>query len=363
MLGNPFTPTFGTVPAILAGRDEILADYQSFFSHEPNSPNKATIFIGARGTGKTALLSSIGALAAEEGWITASTSETPGMLEDVLEQAQRAGCEIIPPEPDRRMTSATLGPLSATWDNVPKSIGNWRTRMTDLIEQLNERDTGLLITVDEVRSALDEMVRLVTCFQHFVSERRKVALAMAGLPYHIHKLVSGESTSFVRRSMQYRLSSLPDSAVESAFRKTIEDAGGHIQPDALAECVTAIEGFPYMLQLVGYRAWEESGGQSITRENARNAIATAQKEFEERIIEATVRELSDRDLQFLGAMLEDDRESRLGDIADRMGVKPSYATKYKSRLLNQGVIDEPARGRAVFAIPGLRAYLEHELSE
>ena len=41
---------------------------------------------------------------------------------------------------------------------------------------------GLLVTVDEVRVELDEMVRIASTYKHFVGGNRKVALLMVGLP-------------------------------------------------------------------------------------------------------------------------------------------------------------------------------------
>ncbi len=57
-------------------------------------------------------------------------------------------------------------------------------------------------------------------------------------------------------------------------------------------------------------------------------------------------------------MLPDKGSSRLADIAKRMGVKSNYASRYKSRLLAQGVIGERARNVFEFDIPGFREYLE-----
>ena len=58
-LKNPFTPSFGKVPAVLAGRDLLLDDMTSAFEQGSGDPNLSTILMGARGTGKTALMTSI----------------------------------------------------------------------------------------------------------------------------------------------------------------------------------------------------------------------------------------------------------------------------------------------------------------
>ena len=48
---NPFTPTFGSIPPFLAGREHILRDINRGFINGPGDPNLSTIFTGARGNG------------------------------------------------------------------------------------------------------------------------------------------------------------------------------------------------------------------------------------------------------------------------------------------------------------------------
>ncbi len=56
MKKNVFIPIFGNRPQSLVGRDTILADFMEGLSHPEGHPNRATIFTGQRGTGKTAIL-------------------------------------------------------------------------------------------------------------------------------------------------------------------------------------------------------------------------------------------------------------------------------------------------------------------
>lgn len=79
---NPFTPTFGIVPAHLAGRRGVLKDMRQAFENGLGDPNLSTILIGARGTGKTALLSCIADEAQQRGWIVVNVAAGKGMLED-----------------------------------------------------------------------------------------------------------------------------------------------------------------------------------------------------------------------------------------------------------------------------------------
>ena len=82
-LENPFTPSFGEVPAHLAGRQQIIRDLGRAFCSRRRRPELTSIFSGARGTGKTALMSSLATQAESLGWIAVKTTALPGMLEEI----------------------------------------------------------------------------------------------------------------------------------------------------------------------------------------------------------------------------------------------------------------------------------------
>ena len=73
--------------------------------------------------------------------------------------------------------------------------------------------------------------------------------------------------------------------------------------------------------------------------------------------DASLNDISDTDILFLLAMVPDNRESRMSDISSRMKVSPSYASHYKRRLVNQGIISEAGRGKVVFTMPVLKEML------
>jgi len=52
---NPFSPTFGASPPVLAGRDDILDDVDDALATGPTHPDYTTLFTGVRGAGKTVL--------------------------------------------------------------------------------------------------------------------------------------------------------------------------------------------------------------------------------------------------------------------------------------------------------------------
>lgn len=58
-------------------------------------------------------------------------------------------------------------------------------------------------------------------------------------------------------------------------------------------------------------------------------------------------------------MLPDSGPSRVSEIAN-MGVASNYASQYKRRLLEDGVIGERGRGLVGFDIPAFREFLNEK---
>ena len=54
---NPFTPIFGKIPAYMAGRTDLVDEMDFALKGSGNDPALVSVFVGARGAGKTALLS------------------------------------------------------------------------------------------------------------------------------------------------------------------------------------------------------------------------------------------------------------------------------------------------------------------
>ena len=167
---NPFTPSFGRVPPILAGRKLLLGEMTRAFSSSGADPNLCTILIGTRGSGKTALLARLAEEAQSHGWISASVSAMPGMLEDIIERSVDAADQFVERSASARLKSLSIGQLlGVEWEYRDALSGNWRTRMNRLLNRLAEYDIGLLMTVDEVVADSDELKQLVSVFQHFSS--------------------------------------------------------------------------------------------------------------------------------------------------------------------------------------------------
>lgn len=356
---NPFTPSFGVAPLVFAGREALIDDLLGALDAWPGDPLLSTIVVGARGTGKTSLLTVVAQEAASKGWVSANVSAAEGMLEDIIERATEAGDAFVEREADARVKGVTVAQIfGVEWEYRKPQAGNWRTRMNRLLDALSEHDIGLLITVDEVRPDLPEMIQLASVYQHFVREGRKVALLMAGLPDNVSQLVDDKSVSFLRRAARRYLGRIGDEEIGAAVLRTVAAGGRSICDDALADFVQAVDGFPYMMQLVGFRSWAQRPEEmEITLEDVRVGKRLAHEDMERQILAPTWAGMSKGDRAFSVALAGLGGRAELADVSKALGKPSNYTTKNRARLVEKGVIATLEDGELAFALPGMREYV------
>jgi hypothetical protein len=354
---NPFTPTFGSEPMFLVGRETVIEDILEGLENGPGDPNRSTIIVGPRGSGKTVLLAKIANEAQSIGCVFASVTAVEGMLEDIVDQLLINGAEFFAPERKSHITGAQVAGVGFAREIVQERRQGWRARVARMLDALDTHNVGLLITVDEVNASLNEMVTLTTAYQHFVTEKRNVALVMAGLPGNISQMMMHKKISYLRKAFQRRLDPIPFSGVQFSLKRTIEASGRKIGKDALVKAARYTDGFPFLIQLVGYHVWRQSTRKIIPLDDVENGYICAEADMEQMILGNTVRELSAKDIAFLLAMRDDEPDSLMGDIAARLKASPSLAGQYRLRLIDQGVISDAGYGKVRFEMPMMREYL------
>jgi len=362
IIKNPFTPTFGSIPLQLAGRDRVIRNIIDGLNNAPGDPNRATIFIGARGTGKTVLLAKIAEEASANGWISVNVNASPDMLDEVLIQIRDNGKEFLDPESLSYITSISIAGIGISRDvNQSNQKATWRSELTSIIKRLNEKNVGLLLTIDELDIKVSELRTVITTFQHFVRERRDAALIMAGLPSKVSNLLRDDSISFLRRAFQHNLEAIAENDVRFSINKTIELAGRTIKNESLNLATKSTKGFPFMIQLIGYHIWRQNPEEKcISFHDTEEGIILAKNDLERMIYDTTYKELSDKDIAFLTAMLDDKEYSSMADISRRMNVSSKYAGIYRKRLIEQGIIDSVGYGKIAYSLPMFREYLKNK---
>jgi len=354
---NPFTPVFGNEPPILAGRSDFINSVKSGLENAPGDPNRITIFTGPRGSGKTVLLNAIATTADEIGWISVHTAASKQMLDQIAEQIERQANHILEKKAGSKLTGVHFYGIGIQREVSDEKKLTWRAEMDKALDTLAKHDIGLLFTIDEISAAYPEMIEFISTFQFFVREKRNVALLMAGLPGNVIQMFQNPSISFLRRAFRRTLNPISLPEVRATIKKTVEISGRDIEKEALHIAAENTNGLPFLIQLIGFHAFNQSNRKTISKDDVLSGISDAKQDMESMILDATINDISDKDLQFLLAMLADSEESRISDIASRMNVSSSYAGHYKIRLVNQGIITEFGRGKVVFSMPMLKELL------
>jgi hypothetical protein len=359
MIDNPFTPTFGKSPTYLEGRDTIINDFIEGLNSPNGDPRRSTIYQGARGTGKTVILNAISERAKKCGYVSVNVTALPGMLDMLIEFTIKAASRYIPGEKPK-VTGANAAGFGIQLEFPTEKKHSYRFILTSIVEQLEKKGAGLLIGVDEVDPTLGEMKDLVTTFQHLVREEHKIALVMDGLPQYISKILTNKSLSFLRRSRLVNIGNLTPMETRKVLLDTIENKQRAIDEDALELAVKSSEGYPYLIQLIGYHSWKQSDVIQISKKDVEFGIGFAKEELIKDIIGISFDELSDMDRQFLTAMAVDKGKSKMNDIKNRLGIDSNYAAQYRRRLIEAGIIAEAGHGYVAFIVPYMKEYVDSQ---
>lgn len=361
---NPFTPAFGTSPPVLAGRDDILADWESALEAGPRHPDYTMLFLGMRGAGKTALLNAVEDRAIERGWVTISEDSAHSGL---LSRIARAAVSFLTDFDSNRIRGQIVGMrvagLGLDFERRPMTEPpqDLRAVLTKLGGLLQTTGAGLLITIDEMQGAdLDDIRRFGSIIQHVTRrEERSIAFVGAGLPEIEDRFLSGDAATFLQRCSRRDIGPLDDRAATEALAVPIQDRQASIAPDALQAAVRAVSGYAFMAQLVGFQIWKAAADPfaGITVGEAAVGIAEAEKQMERLVLAPIWKNLSDVDRRFLVAMAQDPEESQMSDVANRLGVTVGYAGVYRRRLIRAGMITSPRKGWIAFTHHGTRKWL------
>lgn len=354
---NPFKPTAGAEPPVLAGRKKVIDDFTDGLTEGPGAPGRLMRISGPRGSGKTVLLTELGDIAKGKGWVVVDETAGKGLVDRITERLVRQLPEAnASMDIDLGFVKAHAGVSSGTGG------ADIRTVLDEAAGRIGKK--GVLVTVDEVQDAdKGEMAAISQAVQHLIREKKDVAFVFAGLTMGVADFINGEAMTFLRRAKAEQLKSIPDDDVAAAFEKTFGDSGMPIAGNALSDAVAATGGYAYMVQLVGYNVWKVARrhfGESpaVTTEDVREGAEMAMEDYVEAVIEPALSRLSKRAMSYLVEMSGSDGPSSTGCVAKSLGVPAQSLSNVRASLIAKQVIEPTeARGYVDFAIPWMREYV------
>ncbi len=358
MQRNPFKPTAGKTPPVIVGREDVIDEFVEGLDNGAGAPGRLMRISGVRGTGKTVLLEEVARIAAERGWLTLKEVATKGLCQRILEELA----------PRTEISHAKLEPALAGVSIGSLDIDHIGPTLKDAMETaIGKNGNGLLITLDEVQDAvLDEVRTLAVTIQQVIGDDCDIAFVFAGLPSMVESIINGKTLTFLRRALPFDLKAVGIGEVSYSFEETVEASGMEVDSAVADKLAAATFGYPFMIQLVGYYAWQYAKRAHkviVDEEEAERGISTARERFDAMVIEPALQRVPESGITYLLAMASLGEICSSGDIAESLGKTSQQLSAIRSRLLRDSIIEAPAYGKVSFAIPYMRKYLDEHRAE
>lgn len=365
---NPFKPTAGGEPPLLIGRERVVRDFDKGLDNGVGAPGRIMLITGARGTGKTVMLTVLGDKARAHKWDVIEETASDGLCERLVSELCSKDSLIdkltFAPSITIAGASVSLGEAELSPKRMPETL---RKAMSARLDALEKRDAGLMISIDETQAASRaDLIAIATAIQHQIREKRNVSIVFAGLSQMISDLFDDEVITFLRRARTNVLANVPIDEVKESFAQTFEDSGMSLDTSLVEKAAVATAGYPYMIQLVGYYIWDAADAREstvISKEDVNEGIREARVDLDNAVCVPELHGLSKNDKAYLEAMAVSDGPSGTSEVAKRMGRSAKYAATYRKRLLDAYVIRQTDRGEVDFAVPFLREYLRGHMQK
>lgn len=340
--------------------------------------------IGLRGVGKTVLLNRFEQLARDNGFQT-GFMEAPetGELKRLLATRLRSILVGLDEGPVSRAVKRAMGTLrSFTYTlpdgmsislNVDPLVGSADSGVlsedtTDLLvavgEAVRDRNTGLLLAIDEVQYlTAEELAALIGAIHRTVQLSLPVMLVGAGLPQLPG--MAGSAKSYAERLFDFpRIGPLARADARAALELPAQVQGVDFTADALSELLGRAQGYPYFLQEWGYHVWNVAPKSPIALEDVQLAAPDVQRQLDENFFLVRMDRLTPAEKRYLAAMAElGEGPHRSGDVAARLGVKVESVAPRRSALIQKGMVFSPAHGDTAFTVPLFDEFLRRTYSD
>jgi hypothetical protein len=359
-------PGFGTDPPLLVGRGDLLDELEEALDAGTGSPWFCHGLVGDRGVGKTVLLNAMQEHARARGWAVVMLQVARGelfmgqLLRQTISEAgsrwtkfNRLAKDLnleMTIGADLRVAKAELKVSPA--GSIPTLSENLQHALVAVGEHAKSNGSGVMITIDEAHSLEDnaERVALGVVLQMVVKRRKlPIAVHFAGLP-HMRQMFRASGT-FLERLAVDDVDYLSGEAVSLALLKPMADVGVTIDDEALQYLVDSADGYPYLVQLVGYYAWRAmTSTKRITIAGAQKGVRQAEERMDE-LFETRWEPLSPLEQQYLLAVAQLGGTARTAEVAGALKRTHQQLSSTRDALINHHrLLRAPRNGSVTYAI-------------
>ena len=381
---NPFNPGSGLRPHALVGRDDDLKAFEVLLDRAGGArPSRGIVLGGLRGIGKTVLLNAMRDRAESAGQFVVTLEARPDAAgaqsarrilgRDIAAQARRlaprskrAGGSVKTALSTVSAFSLKLGAggmdLGVKVEPGRADSGDIEVDLPELVADLSaalaERGTAFFLFVDEMQDLDTELMRALLVTQHQAGQRGwPFYVVAAGLP-HLPGILA-EARSYAERLFDYRtVARLSPADAGRALTSPVSAQNASISSAAVKVLVDASDGYPYFLQAYGAAAWEVAPGPVITKADAAAALKLGLDRLDDGFFRARWDRATPAERKVLVAMAADGgNPSATGEVAGRMGIKPTSLSPHRAKLIAKGLIYAPEHGQLAYTVPGMAEYV------
>jgi hypothetical protein len=385
---NPFSPGAGTQPPELAGREEILDQVQITLERAKlGVTTRSAVFVGLRGVGKTVLLNRVLELAQDKGFLTVfieahEDKSLPILLLPHLRQliirlnsfekvssVARRGLRIFRSFAAGFKAKVSLNEIeielgvepeigSADSGDLEHDLGQM---LVAVAEAAKDQGSQICILIDELQYLSQIEMSALIMGLHQVSQKNLPLLVYAaGLPLILG--LAGKSKSYSERLFAFpKIGVLSEADARRAITVPVAARGIELTPEAIKEILAKTGRYPYFLQQWGYETWNTAQSSPVTISDVVTATQRAINQLDDSFFRVRFDRMTKREKEFLFAMVAvGGEQQRSGDIAERLGVKPTSIGPLRSSLIRKGMIYSPAHGDNAFTVPLFDEFLKRQ---
>lgn len=338
---NPFSLDFGAKPTLYISRsaeeEKIL---KTFLSDVPSS--HIFLIIGARGMGKTALMTSVTKTIKENSsWNHIDVDSESNILQSMYYQLNNIAATTFP-KIDVSLKLSILS-IDFKWQDFD---GDIRFELDKLLSIFKKNGKKVLVTIDEAVNS-SEMRNFAAYYQHCIREELPLFVLMTGLFKNVRALQNNRSLTFLRRATKITLGPLSEVRISRTFEKVLG------VPELEAVRLSKItEGYSYAFQILGHLIYD-SDEKMFSDEIYKDFKSELFDNSYEKIWE----ELSDKEREVLCVISEHKDGIAVAEVKRTLNMDSNNFSTYRDILQKSGLVEMSAYGMVKTCLPLFGEYV------